>query len=267
MDYFKLVRNLAIPKEVATKVYRVCNGGYFTRLYYARPPMIAKLRYWPNGYTKKIIRDFPILARPKYNEAFEMLVFTDVFAILGMSSSISGESLSMSSIEREVDSIFLKIKEIAEEHGIPDYPIRTSVSTDASGLIPDLLQKRSKEREMNYLSILSDAIYDSDEMQKMKEKYPWARTLTRETSLKAISLSRDPEKLITLLNFLIVIVAGSVLTNEFDRLVMKHGIRDGLNFLIQEGHSALMNVEEGTDVFAESIRKLKEDVNSQINYF
>ncbi|WP_054845347.1 hypothetical protein [Sulfuracidifex tepidarius] len=61
-----------------------------------------------------------------------MLVFTDVFAILGMSSSISGESLSMSSIEREVDSIFLKIKEIAEEHGIPDYPIRTSVSTDAS---------------------------------------------------------------------------------------------------------------------------------------
>ncbi|WP_054845346.1 hypothetical protein [Sulfuracidifex tepidarius] len=120
---------------------------------------------------------------------------------------------------------------------------------------------------MNYLSILSDAIYDSDEMQKMKEKYPWARTLTRETSLKAISLSRDPEKLITLLNFLIVIVAGSVLTNEFDRLVMKHGIRDGLNFLIQEGHSALMNVEEGTDVFAESIRKLKEDVNSQINYF
>ncbi|WP_156303727.1 hypothetical protein [Sulfuracidifex tepidarius] len=53
MDYFKLVRNLAIPKEVATKVYRVCNGGYFTRLYYARPPMIAKLGTGPMGTQRR----------------------------------------------------------------------------------------------------------------------------------------------------------------------------------------------------------------------
>ncbi|MCY0849336.1 hypothetical protein [Sulfuracidifex metallicus] len=267
MDYFKLIKKISVSKEVATKVYRICNGGYFTRLYYAKPPMIVKLRYWPNGYTKKIIKDFPLLARPRYNEAFEMLVFSDVFSIIGMSSSLSGESLSMSLIEEEVNSVFSTIKEIAEDQGISDYPARTSVMIDASGLIPDLLAKRNEEKEMNYLQIISDAIYDSDAMQKLREKYPWAKNLSREISLKAISLSKEPDSLLSLLDFLTVVVAGSVATNEFDKLVMKYGIRNGLKMLIKEGHSAVMNVKDGSDDFAEAMRKIKGEINSQINYF
>ncbi len=267
MDYFKLINGSSIPKDIATRVYRICNGGYFTRLYYAKPPMMYKLRYWPNGYTKKILKELPLLARPRYNEAFEMLIFTDVFAILGMASSLSGRSMSLPLIEKEVTLVFSKIKDLAEEKGISDYPVRTSIAIDASGLIPDLLKKRNFERNMNFMNVLSDAIYDSDEMDKMRQMYPWAKTLTREMALKSISLARRPDKLINLLNFLVVIVAGTILTSELDRLISLHGIREGLDLLLQEGHSAMMNVEDGEDNFTRAVREIKEEINSQINYF
>lgn len=234
MNFIDLAESLGIDRNSAITVYKRLNGGYFIKIYYSKIPILYPLREWPNLYLK-VAKYYPIFAKPGFNEAFTLMVYLDVYSIYGMSSRLLGAEVPLNKVSNEISNIFKSIEELAQKQNIFPYPQDVStinITNDFDNFVQDLINKRLQEMKMDLNIVLNDLVYDSDIMEEIKVKYPWAKTITRENALKALTLAKRLDdfifKNIDRLSFLAVGI-----TKYFDELVIDFSLDEAIKKIVK----------------------------------
>ncbi len=267
MDFIGLAENIGIDRNAAITVYKRLNGGYFIKMYYSRIPMLYSLHDWPNLYLR-VSKYYPLLAKPQYNEAFVLMVYLDVYSIYGMSAGVLNSEIPFNSIINEISFIFKNVENYANQNKIFPYPQDLSsinITKDFDNFVRDLINRRMQEINTNIEVVLNDLAYDSDLMSEIKAKYPWAKTITRDKALRAISLAKKLDDfLIKYMDKMAFLVAG--ITKYFDELVITQGLYSAIT-KINEEYKALQEgkVKEESIASSSFYSRLMEIINKVKN--
>jgi hypothetical protein len=263
VDYIALAERMGVDREKVIYAYRRLNGGYFMRLYYAKPPTMYKLHDWPSYYLKAS-KHFPKLGDKGYNEAVQVLITLDVVSILGTSSVLENKPLQEQKIRDHVRETFSLIKREAEVKSLYPFPEmgEVRITQDFFSFINDLVKKRREEDSADPLTYLTDMAYESDVMENLRKERPWARTISRKDSLRALMLSEKLEEFINSKRVEIFYIVGQR-TGYIDRAILDYGIRGGIAKLVEEGERALKGE---TDQFGRELLRIIEAVREVSNY-
>ncbi|MEM1626381.1 MAG: hypothetical protein QXV69_03760 [Sulfolobaceae archaeon] len=231
MDYIKLAEELGINKNIAIKIYKSFNGGYFIQIYYSKPPILYKLKDWPKLYLN--FKNYYLFNNIESEKAFSLLVYIDIFSIYGMSYYLKRENLNINKIINETKEIFNKIEDKASETKVNFYPRFVEdfpYNLNINPLINDLIRRRAEEINGDLRTLLNEIVYDSKVMEEVRRKYPWAKSIRRENSIKAISLAGMLDSLIKFEfnTFLYLIFSKSL---YFDELVTSTSITNTINII------------------------------------
>lgn len=239
MDYIALAEKLGVDREKAIYTYRRLNGGYFMRLYYAKPPTTFKIHDWPNYYLKAA-KHYPKLGDRGYNEAVQILITLDVVSILGTSSVLQNRPLQEKDIRNHVREAFQEIEREAREKSLYPYPElgEVRITQDFFPFINDLVNKRRVEDQTDPLTYLTDMAYESEVMDSLRKEKPWAMTISRKDSLRALMLSDRLNEFMSSKKLEIFYIVGQR-TGFIDQAILDHGIRGGIAKLVEEGEAAL----------------------------
>ncbi|QKR00372.1 hypothetical protein GWK48_08300 [Metallosphaera tengchongensis] len=259
MDFIELAIKAGIDREKSISVYRRLNGGYYMSIYYARTPIMYKIADWPQQYLRAK-KHFPLLSQRHYNEAVNLLVTLDVVSILGASSVILNKPLQVQMVREEVENVFKIIKEDSLNSSIHSYPEKEDIkiTQDFFPFISDLVRKREEDSKRDLTDALNDMAYESETMLEMKRTTPWAKTVTRSDSLKALGLSGKMD------NFLIekeleILILAAERTKCLDKVLTEMGIMEGLKLIKEKG--------QGIDPeLSAEITRIKEIIASVSNY-
>ncbi|MCH1771706.1 MAG: hypothetical protein QXX62_08955 [Metallosphaera sp.] len=257
LDFIELAVRAGIEKDKAVYVYRRLNGGYYMKIYYSKSPILFNLMNWPNLYLRR--KFYPKLAEPGYSEAVQLLVGLDVISIIGMSSVILNRPLPLELTREDIEEAFSAIKDDAMANSIYPFPEEgeIKITQDFFPFITDLVRKRKEDDSKNIIEVLNDIAYESEALEEVKKKYPWAKTVNREDSLKALGLAGKLEEFLKAEESRLVILMGQR-NLHIDRLLVEKGIAGTVKLL---GH-----LEELDPDFVESIEKVKKMVLEVSNY-
>jgi hypothetical protein len=256
MDYIKLAEEFGIKREVAIKIYKAFNGGYYIKLYYSKPPFLYSLKNWPRLYFNQKI--YYIFNSNDYNIALNLLIFIDIYSIYKMSSNLINYNIDINTIKSEVSYVFDRIENISKERKIFPYP--EFVDLDFNTLNKyldifgyDLTNKRINENNIDIIELLNDIAYESETMNVIKIKYPWAKSIKRENSIKALATAGFLDEFLRLNNekFKFIALSRSL---YFDELLINE--KNIFNTLIKIQKITPSNTEN---------QKFKEEYNKIIN--
>jgi len=255
MDYIRLAEELGVSKDIAIKVYRSFNGGYFIQLYYAKPPFLYKLRNWPKLYLN--FKNYHLFTNHEFDKAFTILVYSDIFSIYGMSYYLQRKSLDLDKIRGEVKEVFREIEIKASEQRMELYPrlYEEEIQINAEPLIKDLVKKRLDELNSDLIVLLNEIVYDSKIMDEIKKKYPWAKGVKRENSIRAVSLAGMLDQLIQS-EFDVLVYLASSRSLYFDELLLANNISTAISTINS------LNLNNFQYIANE---KLKNELNKLIN--
>lgn len=265
MDYIELAQKAGIERETAIYVYRRLDGGYYIKLYYAKTPILQAIKDWPEHYMKKIKKYGAKLSSPGYNEALQLLITLDAFAIIGASYALLGLPLDADRVYREVDLIYKYIQEssISEFTGV--YPTETEIDfrLDFTPFIKDIVSKREIDSKIDLLKVFQEVAYESSFVEELKRKTSWIRVISKENILKALSLSGSLDNFLTSIQDIVFLIAAER-TLYFDKNVITYSISDTLRKIMDEGKKALSNIVENE--YENEIIRIIDVVRKSSNY-
>ncbi|AWR98881.1 hypothetical protein [Metallosphaera hakonensis] len=259
MDFIELATRVGIEKDKAIYVYRRMNGGYYMKIYYSRSPILFHISKWPTLYLKSR-KFYSRLAEPGYDQAVQLLITMDVVSVIGMSSVILNRPLQVQKARDDIKVAYDAIREEAIRNSIYPYPEEGEVklTQDFFPFITDLVNKRREDDSRDQLEVLNDIAYDSEVMEETRRKYPWAKTVGRRDSLKALGLAGTLEEFLEKKKLeLFYLVAQR--TRYIDRLLVEGGITKTVRSL--ESPESDLDPE-----FLEIWEKLKQTVLEVSNY-
>lgn len=230
MDFIELAVRAGIEKEKAIYVYRRLNGGYYMKIYYSKSPLLFSIVNWPNLYLRKGF--YPKLAEPGYSEAVQLLIGLDVISIVGMSSVILNRPLPLELTRKDIEEVFSAIRNDAMANSIYPFPEEgeVKITQDFYPFITDLVRKRKEDDSRNIIEVLNDIAYDSETLDEVKKKYPWAKTVSRKDSLKALGLAGKLDEFLKTEELKLVILMGQR-SLHIDKLLVERGITETVKLL------------------------------------
>ncbi|QGA53352.1 hypothetical protein GFS03_01515 [Sulfolobus sp. E5-1-F] len=265
MNFITFAEKLGIDREAAIKVYRLFNGGYFESLYYSKPPILHKLREWPRKYlSKKLV----LIRNIQLNQAFEALIWGDIIAIYGMSSTLINKPIKYDILEKNVEYVYEEIKKFSLSNNFTDYPTALSldfVKVDFSPFVNDLTSKRKEEIEASDSEIINDIAYDSKLMEEIKVRYPWAKNVKRENAIRAFQLSERVNEFVDYVIPFIYYLAASK-TLHFDYTLISNTISDTVKIVEEEGSKAIKEQEVSSE-YQRKVKELFQLIITTLNYF
>ncbi len=262
MDYISLAERVGIDKEKAVYVYKRMNGGYYLLLYYSKPPITYSLEDWPLLYLKRR-KHYPRLAEPGYNEAFQLLVTLDVYSIVGTSYFLlhGDHNVPYTLIEREMKEVYEAIKQAANQESLYPYPsMGEPIEADFTGFVKDIVEKRKRDDEEDNVKLFNEIAYNSEVMDNLKRSYPWAKTISEEKSLKAVSLANLLDKFLEEVKEKIFYLAAER-TRIFDKILVERGIRDAVYFVKKSEIK-----DSPTNEFEAEVLRIIKDIKSSSSY-
>ncbi len=262
MDYISLAEQVGLDKEKAIYVYKRMNGGYYVLLHYSRPPVTYYLRDWPLLYIKKR-KYYPKLGEPGYNEAFQLLVTLDVYAIVGASYFLlhNAYDVPYSLIEKEIKEVYEGIKQVATQESLYPYPsIGEPISADFTDFIKDIVENRKRDDREDNVKLFNEIAYTSNVMENLRKNYPWAKTISEENSLKAVSLANALETFLEEVKLKVFYLAAER-SRVFDKVLLERGIRDAVNFVER---SAVK--EQPSNEFENETLRIINDIKASSSY-
>ncbi|MDT7861763.1 MAG: hypothetical protein RRA45_06085 [Saccharolobus sp.] len=265
MNFITFAEKLGINRDDAIKIYRLFNGGYFESLYYSKPPMLNKLRDWPKKYlTKRLI----LVKTPSLNQAFEALVWLDVIAIYGSSAKLTNNPMKYDILNKNIEEVYDKIREYSLNNQISDYPTFSNLDlykADVSPFINDLVSKRMEEIRVSDIEIISDIAYDSKLMEEIKAKYPWAKNVKRENSIRAFQLSDKVSEFMDYILPYIYYLASSK-TFYFDQILINNTLSYTIQTVEREGENAVRQGIINND-YQRKVKEIYDLIVRTLNYF
>lgn len=265
MDYIELAEKAGIEREKAIYVYRTLDGGYYMKLYYAKTPVLRAIKNWPELYMKKILKYYSKLSLPKYNEAFQLLITLDAFAIIGSSYILLNLPLELDRVYREIDLVYKYIQDNSVSHSLGTYPTETEIDfrLDFSPFIKDVVNKRQLDNSIDVIQIFQEIAYENPFMEELKRKNPWIRAVNKENILKALSLSNALDSFLSRVQDSIFLIAAEK-TLYFDKNVIKLSISETMKKIVEEGKKALSNAAENE--YENEVIALVNEIKRYSNY-
>jgi hypothetical protein len=265
MDYIGLALKNGIDKEKAIYVYKILNGGYFMKLYYAKTPIINELKNWPTLYLKKK-KYFPKIASPEYNEAMQLLITLDIYSILGTSFRLLKTTLEKKRLEDELKKVYDKISEICNNENIFPCPMRTfdvNTNQDFEPFIQDLFEKRLRDQKADIMSTIEEIAYNSEFFEELKKEVNWLKAIKVENTIRGIALAGKLEEFLDNIQD-IVYLLSSERTLYFDALLLSNSIEDSIKKILEDGRKAIKN--EINNEFSKDVNYIYALIRQQGSY-
>ncbi|BCS92866.1 hypothetical protein L3N51_00755 [Metallosphaera sp. J1] len=258
LDFIELAVKAGIDKDKAVSVYRRLNGGYYMKIYYSKSPILFSLVSWPNLYLRSR-KFYPKLAEPGYSEAVQLLISVDVISVVGMSSVILSKPLPLEQARKDIEKAFSAIRDDATANSIYPYPEEgeVKITQDFFAFISDLVRKRKEDDSRDIMEVLNDMAYDSEALEEVKKKYPWAKTVNRADSLKALGLAGKLDEFLKTEEVKLAVLMGQR-NLHIDRLLVERGITETVKLL--------SHFEELDPSFVQSVEGVKRMVLEVSNY-
>jgi hypothetical protein len=265
MDYIALAIKNGIDKEKAIYVYKILNGGYFMKLYYAKTPIIRELKSWPVLYLKKK-KYFPKIASPEYNEAVQLLITLDIYSILGTSFRLLKTNLEKKRLEDELKTVYGKIEETCNNENISPCPMMTfdvSINQDFEPFIQDLFEKRIRDQKADIISTIEELAYNSEFFEELKKEINWLKAIKVENTIRGITLAGKLEEFLDNIQDMLYLLS-SERTLYFDSLVISNSIEDSIKKVLDDGRKAIKN--EINNEFSKDVNYIYTLIRQQGSY-
>lgn len=136
---------------------------------------------------------------------------------------------------------------------------------DVSPFINDLVSKRMEEIKVSDIEIISDIAYDSKLMEEIKAKYPWAKNVKRENSIRAFQLSDKVSEFMDYILPYIYYLASSK-TFYFDQILINNTLSYTIQTVEREGESAVRQGIINND-YQRKVKEIYDLIVRTLNYF
>ncbi|MBW9141684.1 MAG: hypothetical protein K1T65_08405, partial [Candidatus Aramenus sp.] len=124
----------------------------------------------------------------------------------------------------------------------------------------DIVEKRKRDDEEDNVKLFNEIAYNSEVMDNLKRSYPWAKTISEEKSLKAVSLANLLDKFLEEVKEKIFYLAAER-TRIFDKILVERGIRDAVYFVKKSDIK-----DSPTNEFEAEVLRIIKDIKSSSSY-